>query len=82
MNENEKSNFLYPRSRYYGDIKPENLVFNTNLQEFSLGVSYISNLETAGKISPEEAYLQVKSLWKLLKQSKKDLGIGKNNFDG
>ncbi len=29
-------NFLYPRSRYQGSVKPENLVFNANLQEFWL----------------------------------------------
>lgn len=38
--------FLYPRSRYRGSVKPENLVFNANLQEFSQRVSYISGLQT------------------------------------
>ncbi len=28
-------NFLHPRSHYYGEVKPENLVFNANLQEFA-----------------------------------------------
>jgi polyhydroxyalkanoate synthesis regulator phasin len=73
----DRSDFLYPRSRYYGEFKPENLVFNANLQEFTQKVSYICNLETAGKISTEEAYKQIKDLWKQLKQSKKELGIGK-----
>ncbi len=72
----DKYNFLYPRSRYYGEVKPENLVFNANLQEFSQRVSYIAALETSGKISSEEAYCQIKVLWKQLKQSKKELGIG------
>lgn len=75
-----KDNFLYPHGRYYGQVKPENLVFNANLQEFSQKISYICNLETAGKIPPEEAYEQIKMLWKQLKQSKKELGIGKNPF--
>lgn len=71
-----KTSFLYPHSRYYGDVKPENLVFNANLQEFAQRVSYISNLETAGKLSPEESYARIKTLWKHLKHSKKALGIG------
>jgi hypothetical protein len=76
----DKSNFLYPRSRYYGKIKPENLVFNANLQEFAQRVNFICNLETAGKLSSEEAYQQIKSLWKQLKRSKKQLAIGENPF--
>lgn len=78
----ERSDFLYPRSRYYGQVKPENLVFNANLQEFAQRVSYICNLETAGKISPEESYHRIKELWKQLKRSKKQLGIGENPFQG
>jgi hypothetical protein len=76
----DKSDFLYPRSRYYGQVKPENLVFNANLQEFAQRVGYICNLETAGKISPEESYRQIKVLWKQLKRAKKQLGIGQNPF--
>ncbi|HEY9727982.1 MAG TPA: hypothetical protein V6D50_16155 [Chroococcales cyanobacterium] len=76
----DRSDFLYPRSRYYGQVKPENLVFNANLQEFAQRVSYICNLETAGKISPEESYRRIKELWKQLKRSKKQLGIGENPF--
>lgn len=76
----ERSDFLYPRSRYYGQVKPENLVFNANLQEFAQRVSYICNLETAGKISSEESYQRIKELWKQLKRSKKQLGIGENPF--
>jgi hypothetical protein len=72
----EKLNFLYPRSRYRGAVKPENLVFNANLQEFSQRVSYICSLESNGKLTPEESYRQIKALWKDLKRSKKQLGIG------
>ncbi|NEQ88425.1 MAG: hypothetical protein F6K26_53440 [Moorea sp. SIO2I5] len=71
----DTSDFLYPHSPYHGDFKPENLVFNANLQEFAQKVNYICNLETAGKLAPEEAYQQIKQLWKHLKQSKKSLGI-------
>jgi len=76
----DKDNFLYPRSSYHGEIKPENLVFNANLQEFAQRVSYICNLETGGKVDPEDAYNQIKALWKQLKQSRKELGIGENPF--
>lgn len=72
--------FLYPRSRYQGQFKPENLVFNANLQEFSQTVGYICNLETSGKLSNEDAYQRISLLWKQLKRSKQELRIGKNSF--
>ncbi|HIK06377.1 MAG TPA: hypothetical protein IGS40_16950 [Trichormus sp. M33_DOE_039] len=75
-----KDDFLYPRGRYYGQVKPENLVFNANLQEFAQKISYICNLETAGKLKPEDAYEQIKALWKNLKRTKKQLQIGENPF--
>ncbi|QIR37078.1 hypothetical protein HCG51_10245 [Tolypothrix sp. PCC 7910] len=67
--------FLYPRSRYRGQVKPQNLVFNANLQEFSQKVGYISSLETNGKLSPEEAYQKIEKMWEQLKKSKIELGI-------
>lgn len=75
----EKEDFLYPRSRYYGEFKPENLVFNANLQEFAQKVSVICNLETSGKVPPVDAYEQIKALWKELKESKKQLNIGQDS---
>ena len=77
-----RSEFLYPHSRYYGNVKPENLVFNANLQEFAQRVNYICNLETGGKLSPEESYKKIKALWKNLKRTKKQLNIGNNPFTG
>ena len=71
----EICDFLYPRSSYHGQFKPEYLVFNANLQEFAQRVNYICNLQTGGKISPQEAYKQIHSLWKQLKQAKKQLEI-------
>ena len=79
VNRKQKYDFLYPHSSYRGKVKPEYLVFNSNLQEFAQRISYICNLETGGKLSPEEAYKQIKSLWKQLKRSKKELGIGKSD---
>lgn len=72
---NNLSDFLYPRSNYYGQFKPEYLIFHANLQEFSQRVSYICNLQTGGKLSPEDAYTQIKILWKQLKRVKKELEI-------
>ena len=77
----DKNNFLYPRSPYHGSVQPENLVFNANLQEFAQKINYICNLETGGKIPPQDAYKQIKHLWKQLKRSKKELGIGKRHFE-
>ncbi|MFN6499397.1 MAG: hypothetical protein RMX65_020720 [Nostoc sp. DedQUE01] len=74
--EEDKNKFLYPRGRYYGQVKPENLVFNANLQEFAQKVAIITSLESNGKLDPKEAYQQIKELWKQLKRSKKELGIG------
>jgi hypothetical protein len=78
MNRDE---FLHPRSKYQGEVKPEQLVFNANLQEFAQRVSYICNLETGGKLTPEEAFTEIKNLWKQLKRSKKQLGIGQSPFE-
>jgi hypothetical protein len=80
MSSREKEDFLYPRSRYHGEFKPEKLVFNANLQEFAQRVSYICNLETAGKLDTLSAYEQIKLLWKRLKASKHELGIGEEPF--
>jgi hypothetical protein len=72
------SEFLYPRYPYHGNFKPENMLFNANLQEFSQRISYICALQTGGKLSPEEAYEQIKALWKQLKHTKKELNIDKS----
>ncbi|OCR00641.1 hypothetical protein BCD67_11740 [Oscillatoriales cyanobacterium USR001] len=72
----ESNDFLHPRSRYYGNFTPENLAFNANLQEFAQKITYICSLETGGKISSERAYKEIKALWRQLKSSKKNLGIG------
>ncbi|MDJ0718061.1 MAG: hypothetical protein QNJ54_28195 [Prochloraceae cyanobacterium] len=82
VNEKDKEAFLYPHSSYHGKSKPENLVFNANLQEFAQKVTYICNLETAGQISTTEAYQQIKSLWKQLERSKEQLGIIDEDQEG
>ena len=80
---NQLDSFLHQNSRYNSqNFSPENLVFNNNLQEFTQKVGYICSLETSGKITSEESYKQIKSLWKELKRSKKELGIGQQPFPG
>jgi isopropylmalate/homocitrate/citramalate synthase len=74
-NKKDKENFIFPQSSYRGEFTPENLVFNANLQEFAQKVSYICNLETNGKITPQDAYKQIKNLWAELKTSIKNLGL-------
>ncbi|MBT9311391.1 hypothetical protein IXB28_04170 [Leptothoe kymatousa TAU-MAC 1615] len=68
-----KNNFIMPRIPYRGEFTPERMVFNANLQEFANRISLICNLETGGKITAEDAYSQIKNLWKDLKASKKCL---------
>lgn len=68
-----KDRFIYPTGRYWGEFTPENLAFNANLQEFANRVSVICALETGGKITPKEAYNQIKDLWRQLRESKKAL---------
>lgn len=68
-----KENFLFPRSKYWGEFTPQQLAFNANLQEFAQRVSFVCNLETGGKMSADQAYDEIKRLWKDLKQSKANL---------
>ncbi|MGF1521946.1 MAG: hypothetical protein ACFBSF_06455 [Leptolyngbyaceae cyanobacterium] len=73
MSDSNKDKFLTPRSAYWGEVTLPNVTFNANLQEFANRVSLICNLETGGKIPPEEAYDQIRALWKQLKASKKNI---------
>ncbi|HEY9761284.1 MAG TPA: hypothetical protein V6D07_02100 [Trichocoleus sp.] len=65
--------FLYPYSRYYGNGRPGNLLFNANLQEFAQRIGFISNLHTGGKLTSEEAFQQISDLWQQLEHSKANL---------
>ncbi|HEY9848717.1 MAG TPA: hypothetical protein V6D28_04630 [Leptolyngbyaceae cyanobacterium] len=63
---------------YQSTWKSENsvdLIFNANLQKFAQSISYLCNLETAGKISPIEAFQKMENLWQQLEQSAKEIGI-------
>ena len=65
--------FLNPQPGFEGEFTPGKIVFNANLQEFSNKVSILCALETGGKITPEQAYKEIKALWKTLKLTKKEL---------
>ena len=67
--------FIYRQNRYHGRFTPKTLVFNANLQEFAQRVGHISNLQTNGKLSAQEAYKQIEALWKQLESSYYGLGI-------
>jgi hypothetical protein len=73
-NQVSKDAFMYP---YYSPASesttfPE-LIFDANLQEFSQRVAIICALETNGKLTPVEAYEQIKMLWTALDVSKRTL---------
>lgn len=75
MSESDKEQFLYPLDNYRGDFKLEKMLFNANLQEFAQRVNVICNLETNGKISSQQAYQEIKVLWKKLKNTRKSLDL-------
>lgn len=65
-----KEDFFNPKSK---EFTPGHLVFNANLQEFANKINIIVGLETSGKLAKKEAYKQIKSLFKQLKESKQNL---------
>ena len=69
----DKEQFISPYHSYKGEAKPHHIVFDANLQTFSQKVMFICALENGGKISPQDAYDEIKQVWKKLKKSKKKL---------
>ena len=55
------------------DWSPERLMFHQNLETFAERVGLIVALQGNGKITQEEAYAQIKRIWKALKHSKDHL---------
>jgi len=73
MSNIDRESFFNPISTYRGEFSQENLAFDANLQEFTNRISIICALETGGRISPLEAYQQIKDLWHKLDESRKNL---------
>jgi hypothetical protein len=59
------------------DWSPQRLVFNQNLETFAERVGLIVGLQSNGKLSQEQAYAQIRQLWKSLRASKDSLLEGK-----
>jgi hypothetical protein len=70
-----EQDLLNRRLRYQGEFTPENLAFDSNLQEFALRVAYICGLETAGKITPNDAHRRIRALYEELERTHMGLGI-------
>ncbi|MGQ9866778.1 MAG: DUF7219 family protein [Pseudanabaenaceae cyanobacterium] len=68
-----REDFFYPKARYSGEFTPANLVFDANLQEFAGRVAIVCALENGGKITPLEAYQEIRRLWEALDISRHQL---------
>ncbi|MEM0914357.1 MAG: hypothetical protein AAGK09_07065 [Planctomycetota bacterium] len=55
------------------DDRPEDLLFQSNLQEFARKVGFAVGLEQGDKINSAEAYMRIRTLWKDLKHSHRAL---------
>ena len=75
----EQFNFIFVRRPYQGKFTLENLLFNSNLQEFTQYVSYLVSLEKYGQVSPEEAYSKIDALFEQLERTTQELGIRENS---
>lgn len=65
---------LEAHSSYRGqDWSPERLMFHQNLESFAERVGLIVGLQSNGKLTQEQAYDQIRKVWKTLKDSKGEL---------
>ena len=65
---------LEAHSSYRGDDwTPTSLIFHQNLESFAERVGLIVALQSNGKLSQEQAYAQIRKIWKKLSSSKKNL---------
>ena len=55
------------------DWSPERLMFHQNLESFAERVGLIVGLQANGKLSQDQAYDQIRVIWKELKDSKENL---------
>jgi len=55
------------------DWSPERLMFHQNLESFAEGVGLVVGLQANGKLSQDQAYAEIRRMWKGLKGSKGSL---------
>lgn len=67
--------FLYPHRQHESQTDPITRAFDEKLEDFAQQVSYTCNLEVGGKLSPNDAYERLGSLWQQLQAQKEELGI-------
>ena len=61
-------------SGYHGtNWSPQRLAFHQNLETFAERVGLVVGLQGNGKISQEQAYAEIRKIWKELKESKSEL---------
>ena len=75
----EQFNFVFVRRTYQGKFSIKNLLFNSNLQEFTQYACYIASLEKYGELSPEEAYNKIDAFFDQLQRTSQELGIRENS---
>jgi len=70
-----KEEFLCPTPAINpdADVSFLDIASVNNLNNFSHHVSYLTNMAIGGKITSEDAYLEIKKLYKAMKQSHKSL---------
>ena len=62
---------MEPHSAYRGrDWTPQRLMFHQNLESFAERVGLVVGLQSNGKLSQEQAYAEIRRIWKDLKDSK------------
>ena len=73
---------MEPHSPYRGpDWTPQRLMFHQNLESFAGRVGLVGGLQSKGKVSQEQAYGQIRRIWKELKESK-DVLLNSTKDDG
>jgi hypothetical protein len=55
------------------DWTPQRLMFHQNLEAFAERVGLLVGLQSNGKVSQEQAYAEIRKLWKDLKGSRGNL---------
>lgn len=74
----DKSSSLPYESNYNLDLNSIYVIYNPYLQDLAQKISYISALESKGKISSDQANRQIYSLWEEFKRTKMELKADPN----